>query len=193
MKSNLEKIGIVAVITGIIISLWFSVDAQNKSKEANKIARNANNIAESLFLVANRPYIDFDIVKLDSGAYLEVNDEAMTFHIDLKNIGEIPAKNIDIEIYFLNNEDYVYENLSIQMPDSQKLFKDDTQTLKPSIIIEDTKNQSMLDAISSRRLRLGVVVSYKSDLNESESYVTKKIFKLEEDSVKLIGTLGNFE
>lgn len=183
----------IALIVSVVSAYYAWIGIQ-VAQESNRIAKEAQTAAKNLFLAEKRPYMNIYIPKLPTGKYLTITDngEISAVHtVELKNEGGIPARNIELKIYYFNDQKNLYNSLSIHVPNAQKILPEKSHFI--TVTISDKENTETYKAIKSGKLRFQVEVEYKSDVDELTEYQTKKQFSVGSDNVLLIGNLGEFQ
>lgn len=155
-----------------ILSIWISLDVKNTN--------------ERFFLAEKRPYLNVDVVKLN-GKYLNITDEDPTsFSLEIKNEGDLTAKNIKTNLYLIKNEVfYPTHNISLNR---YKISPDGHELMNPIL-----SNDQLEKNLQNGKLSFLIEIKYKSDADENIEYATRKKFTISETETSLIGGLGEFE
>lgn len=183
----------IALIVSIL-SAYYSWSGIQVANESNEIAKDIQESTKNIFLAEKRPYLNVYISEISPGNYLNINngnEPTALFTVELKNEGGIPARNIETIIYYFDDEQKTYNTLRMYVPDTQKILPGKFHSM--DISMSDKEGTPMNRAIKSKELRFQVVVNYRSDVDKSTEYKTKKQFFVRSDGVTLIGNLGEFQ
>jgi|GEM_PF-3160233 len=193
MKVISTVISVLALIVSGL-SAFYAYTGVQEAKQSNRIAEEAQETAENLFLVEKRPYVDVKIPKLENEKYLVITGKEKLegeYSLELNNLGGLPASNIQVNIHYLDTDGELYENTTIAMAPLQKILPGKFQQV--NMRVSGSVDTSILSkALNSGELLIQVEVSYGDDIEESAKYYTVKQFKVSTDRVVLVRGLGEF-
>jgi hypothetical protein len=193
-KKVIPCVVVLVSVISVITAAYFAWSANKIAKEANVIAKEAEEKTQKIILAEKRPYLNINIAKLETGQYLNIEDSkglSATYRVEVRNKGIIPANNISVKMYLFSDERIVYKIITLEMPDLQKLFSDNFYR-KDVTLSSDKEDSDIYKAIQSGELQLQVEVNYKSEVDET-LYQTKKQFIIKRDNVSLIANFGEFK
>lgn len=178
-----------------VLASCYSYMGVQVAKESNKLAKETQELNAKLFLVEKRPYIDVEVSKIE-GRYLVIADEENSegkFSLELKNLGGLPARDIQIDIYYYDNNLKQYEHASIIMPPLQKILPGKSQFINTLSLKGGPNTTAVSKELKLGKLLMQVEIKYKSEIEESTYFQTLKRFEIGSDKVTLLGNLGEFQ
>ena len=193
MKKN-DKITFSISVIAILCSLaalflhvrsnHLANQALNTSKESNKYAKEALEASKFFFLNEQRPYLVIQPVKYpDRKEYFFIIEDTDGFHsffqLELKNIGNSPAKNIFIPpILFIEGG-----TIKIDPPELITLAPQEKTYLLAHYVIE-LQDQQTPDFKNGFNLQ--VTISYQDNISNDHTYKTSIHYRIRQNSAQLI-------